>query len=131
MNMFGYAVKELARRKKLYLLSIATMALVSSLIITLNSLGTAYRAASRLPFEDIQGTIVVQRNGNVPEDISGVLLSCSLAPISPGLISMIAKYDGVKGVSAPYPCGYLIQTASNVCWESTGVTGSASSWLRK
>ena len=97
--MFDYAVKELIRRKKLYILSIVTMSLVTALIIILNSLGMAYRDASRLPFEDIQGTIVVQRNGNVPEDISGVLLSCSLAPISPSLISTIGRYDGVKNVS--------------------------------
>ena len=98
--MFDYAVKELVRRKKLYVLSIVTMSLVTALIIILNSLGMAYRDASRLPFEDIQGTIVVQRNGNVPEDISGVLLSCSLAPISPDVASQIAGYDGVKSVSS-------------------------------
>jgi len=98
--MFDYAVKELTRRKKLYLLATVTMGLVTALIIILNSLSAAYRDAARLPFNDVQGTIVVQRNGNVPADISGVLLSCSLAPINPGLASQISKYNGVKGVSS-------------------------------
>jgi ABC-type antimicrobial peptide transport system permease subunit len=99
MNTLDLALKELTRRRKLYLLSIVALSVVTALIITLNCLGTAYRSASRLPFEDIQGTIIVQRNGNVPENISGVLLSCSLAPIGPGLAPQIETYDGVKSVS--------------------------------
>jgi ABC-type antimicrobial peptide transport system permease subunit len=98
--MFDLAIKELFRRKKLYLLAILTMGLVTALIIILNSLSIAYRDAARLPFNDVQGTIVIQRNGNVPADVTGVLLSCSLAPIDPGVASKISQYDGVKGVSS-------------------------------
>jgi ABC-type antimicrobial peptide transport system permease subunit len=98
--MFYYAIKELLKRYKLYLLNIMTIGLVTLMVITLNSLATAYKEAARLPFEDIQGNIIIQRNGNVPETISGVLLSCSLAPISQELISQISKIDGVKDISA-------------------------------
>ena len=98
--MFYYAIKELLKRKKLYLLNIMTIGLVTLMVITLNSLATAYREAARLPFEDIQGNIIIQKNGNVPETISGVLLSCSLAPIPQELISRISKIDGVKDISA-------------------------------
>jgi len=98
--MFHYAIKELLKRNKLYLLNVMTIGLVTLMVITLNSLSTAYRDAARLPFEDIQGNIVIQRNGNVPETISGVLLSCSLAPIPQEIISQIRKTDGVKDVSA-------------------------------
>jgi len=87
--MFHYALKELLRRKKLYLLNIITIGLVTLMVITLNSLASAYREAARLPFQDIQGNIIIQRNGNVPENVSGVLLSCSLAPIPQELISEI------------------------------------------
>jgi ABC-type antimicrobial peptide transport system permease subunit len=98
--MFYYAIKELLKRKKLYLLNVMTIGLVTLMVITLNSLATAYREAARLPFEDIQGNIIIQRNGNVPETVSGVLLSCSLAPIPQELISRISKIDGVKDISA-------------------------------
>ncbi len=98
--MFELALKELTRRKRLYLLSIATMSAVVSLIVVLNALGAAYLDAARLPFDDVQGTIVVQKNGNVPEDISGVLLSCSMAPIDSGFVSAVADYEGVKSVSS-------------------------------
>jgi putative ABC transport system permease protein len=98
--MFYYAIKELLKRKKLYLLNVMTIGLVTLMVITLNSLATAYKEAARLPFEDIQGNIIIQKNGNVPETISGVLLSCSLAPIPQELISRISKIDGVKDVSA-------------------------------
>ncbi|MGD0353357.1 MAG: ABC transporter permease [Dehalococcoidia bacterium] len=98
--MFYYAIKELLKRKKLYLLNVMTIGLVTLMVITLNSLATAYREAARLPFEDIQGNIIIQRNGNVPETTSGVLLSCSLAPIPQVLVSQIINIDGVKDVSA-------------------------------
>jgi ABC-type antimicrobial peptide transport system permease subunit len=98
--MFRYAVKELLRRKKLYLLNVITIGLVTLLVVTLNSLAIAYREAAGLPFEDIQGNIILQRNGNVPENISGVLLSCSMAPIPQELVSEIKKIDGVKDISA-------------------------------
>jgi ABC-type antimicrobial peptide transport system permease subunit len=98
--MFYYAIKELLKRKRLYLLNVMTIGLVTLMVITLNSLSTGYREAARLPFEDIQGNIIIQRNGNVPETTSGVLLSCSLAPIPQELISRISKIDGVKDVSA-------------------------------
>jgi ABC-type antimicrobial peptide transport system permease subunit len=97
--MLYYALKELLKRNKLYLLNILTIGLVTLMVITLNSLATAYREAARLPFEDIQGNIIIQRNGNVPETIDGVLLSCSLAPIPQQLVSEISNIDGVKDVS--------------------------------
>lgn len=97
--MLHYAIKELLKRSKLYLLSVMVIGLVTLMVITLNSLGDAYKEASRLPFNDIQGTIIMQRNGNVPEDISGVLLSCSLAPIHQEVISRISKIDDVRDIS--------------------------------
>ena len=98
--MFYYAIKELSKRNKLYLLNVMTIGLATLMVITLNSLATAYREAARLPFEDIQGNIIIQRNGNVPETTSGVLLSCSLAPVPQELITQISKIDGVKDISA-------------------------------
>jgi hypothetical protein len=98
--MFNFAVKELLKRKKLYLLNVVTFGLVTALIIVLNSLGTAYKDASKLPFQSVQGTIVIQKNGNVPEDVSGVLLSCSLAPINLGVVNGISQFEGVKGISS-------------------------------
>jgi len=98
--MFNFAIKELTKRKKLYLLNVITIGLVTVLIITLNSLGTAYKDASKLPFQAVQGTIVIQKNGNVPENVSGVLLSCSLAPINLGVFNEISRFGGVKNISS-------------------------------
>ncbi len=98
--MFNFAIKELIKRKKLYLLNIITIGLVTALIIILNSLGAAYKDASKLPFQSVQGTIVIQKNGNVPEDVSGVLLSCSLAPINLGVVNEISQFQGVKNISS-------------------------------
>ncbi len=81
------------------MLNVMTIGLVTLMVITLNSLSTAYREAARLPFEDIQGNIIIQRNGNVPETTSGVLLSCSLAPIPQELVSKIGRINGVEDIS--------------------------------
>lgn len=97
--MLHYAMKELLKRSKLYLLNVMIIGLVTLMVITLNCLGAAYKEASRLPFDDIRGTIIIQRNGNVPENISGVLLSCSLAPIHQEVISRISKIDDVRDLS--------------------------------
>jgi ABC-type antimicrobial peptide transport system permease subunit len=97
--MFNYAIKELLKRNKIYLLNVMTLGLVTLMIITLTSLGTAYKEASKLPFQDVQGNIIVQRNGNVSANMTGVLLSCSLAPINQAVIPEISKINGVGNIS--------------------------------
>jgi ABC-type antimicrobial peptide transport system permease subunit len=95
----GFALKEIRQRKKKYLLNIMVIALVVVLLITLNSLGIAFKEAAKLPFENIHNSIIVQRSGNVPENTSGAVTPCSLAPIKGEIIPRINKLDGVKGVS--------------------------------
>ncbi len=97
--MIGYALKELRKRKRKYLLNIMVISLVVVLLITLNSLGIAFKEASKLPFENIHSSIIVQRNGNVPENTSGAVTPCSMAPIKGEHLSQINKIDGVKGIS--------------------------------
>lgn len=75
------------------------ISLVVVMLITLNSLGTAYKEASRLPFEKMQSSIIIQKNGNVPENITGAVTSCSLAPINNNLVSEIGTIEGVKNIS--------------------------------
>jgi hypothetical protein len=90
-HMIGYALKELRKRKRKYLLNIMVIVLVVVLLITLNSLGVAFKEASRLPFENIHSSIIIQRNGNVPENTSGAVTPCSLAPIKGEFIPQIGK----------------------------------------
>lgn len=97
--MIGYAMKELRKRKRKYLLNIMAIGLVVVLLITLTSLGVAFKEASRLPFENIHSSIIIQRNGNVPENTSGAVTPCSLAPIKGEFIPQISKIEGVKEVS--------------------------------
>ncbi len=97
--MLYYALKELLKRYRAYLLNVVVIGLATCMVLTLISLGQAYKEASRLPFKDIQGTIIVQKNGNVPETVSGVLLSCSLSPIHQDTIGRIGAIQGVGDVS--------------------------------
>ena len=98
--MLNYAVKELLNRYKSYLLNVIVIGLVTAMVITLSCLGGAYKEAARLPFKDIQGTIIVQKNGNVPENVSGVLLSCSLAPIHQDAVAEITRIEGAQDISS-------------------------------
>jgi ABC-type antimicrobial peptide transport system permease subunit len=97
--MISYALKELKNRKKKYFLNILVIGLAVVLLITLSSLGIAFKEASKLPFENIHSSIIVQRNGNVPENVSGAITPCSLAPIKSEYISKINQIDGVEGIS--------------------------------
>ena len=96
---FDYAWKEISKRKKKYMLNVILIALVVVMLITLNSLGTAYKEASRLPFEKMQSSIIIQKNGNVPENTTGAVTSCSLAPIRNNLIDEIETIEGIKDIS--------------------------------
>jgi ABC-type antimicrobial peptide transport system permease subunit len=99
-KMLGsYAFRELSRRTKRYLLNMMIVALVVIMLITLNSLGAAYKETAKLPFEKIHSSIIVQKNGNVPENTTGVVTSCSLAPIGNNVLDEIKNIDGVNDVS--------------------------------
>ena len=98
--MLNYAIKELLNRYRSYLLNVIVIGLVTAMVITLSFLGVAYKEAAHLPFKDIHGTIIVQKNGNVPENVSGVLLSCSLAPIHQDAVTAISKIEGAQDISS-------------------------------
>lgn len=98
--MESYALKEISRRKGKYALNMALIGAVTFVLIVLNSLGIAYKEASRLPFQDVQSSIIVQRNGNVPENTTGPVTSCSMAPIRCGMLDSIKAIPGVTGVSS-------------------------------
>jgi len=95
----SYALKEIYKKRNKYLLNILLISLVVVMLITLNSLGTAYKDASKLPFEKIHSSIIIQKNGNVPENTTGVVTSCSLAPIRNKIINEIKNIDNVNDVS--------------------------------
>jgi ABC-type antimicrobial peptide transport system permease subunit len=97
--VFEYALKEMRKRRSKYALNVAAIVLLVVLLITLNSLSLAYKGVAGLPFKSIQSTIIVQRNGNVPENTTGVVLSCSSAPIGADYLSQVRALDGVKDVS--------------------------------
>jgi len=98
--MINFALKEVNKRKKRYALNVLTISLVVILFIVMNSLNLAYKQASKLPFREIHSSLVVQKNGNVPENTTGAVLSCSMAPIENHYLIEITKIEGVKEVSS-------------------------------
>ena len=68
LHMLDYAVNEIRKRKKSYVLNILVISLVVVLLVTLNGLGAAYKDASQLPFENIHSSITIQKSGNVSDE---------------------------------------------------------------
>lgn len=99
-GVFGYALKEVLRRKRKYVLEILLISLMTFMLIMLNSLSTAYKEASGLPFENIHSSIILQKNGNVPENMTGAVTPCSLAPIRYDMVNSLRGINGVKDVSS-------------------------------
>jgi len=97
--VFQYALKEMRKRRSKYALNVAAIILLVVLLTTLNSLSLAYKDVAGLPFRSINSTIIIQRNGNVPENTTGVVLSCSSAPIGADYLSKVREVDGVNDVS--------------------------------
>jgi hypothetical protein len=98
--MTYFPLQEFIKRRNRYLLNVLVIALTVMMIITLNSLALAYQDSAKLPFESIHSSIIVQKSGNVPENITGVVLPCSLAPIPFSAVLDTKKIDGVKNVSS-------------------------------
>ena len=97
--MVSFAFQEFSKRRNRYLPNVFVIGLVVFMIITLNALAIAYQDAAQLPFASVHSTIMVQKSGNVPENITGVVLPCSLAPIQSGATADTRKLDGVSDVS--------------------------------
>jgi putative ABC transport system permease protein len=77
MNL-AYLKNELYYQWRRTLTAIIGLAIGIALLIILNSLSVAYRQAAQTPLKEIGADIVVQRPGNVPERLEGVVFPIRL-----------------------------------------------------
>ena len=94
---FHYMLKELWFRKRRTLTATIGLAVGMAVLITMNSLSSAYSEASRRPLAEIGADITVQRAGNVPEDLSGPVFACSTVTIQKDETEQIKALPGIKG----------------------------------
>jgi lipoprotein-releasing system permease protein len=69
-----------------------------ALLIILNALSAAYRQAAHAPLKEIGADITVQRPGDVPKDLTGVVFPCSAVTIRDDQVKKIEGLPGVRGV---------------------------------
>jgi putative ABC transport system permease protein len=67
--------------------------------LLLNALSNAYKEATKIPLQDVGADISIQRNGDVPEELNGVVFSCSAVTIQHHEIEAIRNMAGVRSVA--------------------------------
>ncbi len=96
MNLI-YMGKELYHRKRRTLTAVFSLALGITILITINALSKAYSEAARMPLKEIESDIIVQRAGNVPENLDGAVFACSAVTIRKDEVNQIRQLQGIQG----------------------------------
>jgi len=93
-----YLMKELYHQRRRTVAAVAGLSIGVALLIVLNALSTAYHEAARSPLKEIGADITVQRPGNVPEQLAGVVFPCSAETIRDDQVNKVRDLPGVRGI---------------------------------
>lgn len=94
-----YLIRELTGRRQRSAANIALVALVTCVLVCITLLSDALEHAFQAPLNDIGANITVQKAGDVPEQMAGPVLPCSVAPISAEQSTAIASLPGIQSIS--------------------------------
>ena len=97
MNLH-YLTNELYYQKRRTITAIVGLSIGIALLIILNALSMAYRQAAHTPLQEIGADVTVQRSGNVPEQLAGVVFPCSAETIRDEQVKKIEGLPGVRGI---------------------------------
>lgn len=94
-----YLISELTGRGRRSVVNIGLVALVTCVLVCITLLAGALERAFHAPLSDIGANITVQKAGDVPEQMAGPVLPCSVAPISAEQSTVIASLPGIQSIS--------------------------------
>jgi len=94
-----YLVSELTGRRRRSAVNIGLVALVVAVLVCITMLAGALEHAFQTPLSDIGANITVQMAGDVPEQMAGPVLPCSVAPISDEQSRSIGVIPGIQNIS--------------------------------
>jgi putative ABC transport system permease protein len=97
MNLH-YLLNELYYQRRRTVAAIMGLSIGIALLIILSSLSAAYRQAAHAPLKEIGADITVQRSGNVPEQLAGVVFPCSAETIRDEQVKKVEGLPGVRGI---------------------------------
>ncbi len=92
-----YLMNELYYQRRRTLAAIIGLSIGIALLIVLNALSAAYRQAARAPLKEIGADITVQRPGDVPRELAGVVFPCSAVTIRDDQVKKIRAFPGSGG----------------------------------
>jgi ABC-type antimicrobial peptide transport system permease subunit len=93
-----YLIKELYYQRRRTIGAVAGLSIGVALLIVLNALSAAYHEAARSPLKEIGADITVQRPGNVPEELAGIVFPCSAETIRDDQVKKVQGLPGVRGI---------------------------------
>ena len=93
-----YLMNELYYQRRRTLAAIVGLSIGIALLIVLNALSAAYRQAAQAPLKEIGADVTVQRPGDVPKDLVGVVFPCSAVTIRDDQVKKISGLPGVRGI---------------------------------
>lgn len=96
---YQYALLEIIRRPKRTIAGFLSIALSVALFLSLQAYSSGYKEAARAPLYEIGVDIVAQREGQTPEEFSGIVFPHSSGSISRAQIDEMKKLDGVAEIS--------------------------------
>jgi len=94
-----YLIREVTGRGRRSAVNIGMVTLVTTLLVVITLLAGALEYAFQAPLSDIGANITVQVSGDVPEQMAGPVLPCSVAPIPWEQRLRIAELPGIQSVS--------------------------------
>ncbi len=97
MNL-NYLKNELWYQRRRTIVAVVGLSIGIALLLILNALSAAYRQAAREPLKEIGADITVQRPGDVPKDLTGVVFPCSTVTIRDDQVKKIEGLEGVRGI---------------------------------
>ncbi|MCL1876176.1 MAG: ABC transporter permease [Synergistaceae bacterium] len=96
---FAYVKNELLKRKRRSAFVITGIALSISVLVAVNALADAFMGAAQKPLQDFGTDIIIQRNGDTPDDFGGATLPCSQVIITAQEVESLKKINGIKQMS--------------------------------
>lgn len=102
MPQWRYVWSELLLRRRRTWVNVSLVALAVGFFLLLILLSGAFQAAFRAPLNDVGANLTLQRAGDVPQEIKGPVLPCSLAPIRGDEVRAVKQLPGVLSLSSAF-----------------------------
>jgi len=95
MDVLRYAVSELVFRRGRSLVTAVSIALAVSAMVLLTALASSYARAIRVPIETVGADVIVQRQGDVPPKLEGLVFPHPNALVPANIVEQIRATPGV------------------------------------